>query len=148
MSDKYIDPMAAQLGVNVSLGIGQVRLSTASMLEEKGYMPRMESETKYLLRSNAAGGDAIMIDVEASLRANALMDDETNIMYVAAYLSYIQDLWKDEYPEIDGKSDILGTLYNIGEYGSSGINSTPQSNSFGDTVKENYYKMQKLLGVK
>lgn len=54
------------------------------------------------------------------MRARALMNDKTNIMYVAAYLRYIQDIWKNKYPQISGKSDILGTLYNIGEYGKNG----------------------------
>ena len=27
----------------------------------------------------------------------------------AAYLSMIQDIWKDEYPEIDGRTAILAT---------------------------------------
>ena len=76
------------------------------------------------------------------------MNDGINIMYVAAYLSYIQDIWKNVYPQISGKSDILGTLYNIGEYGNNGVNSNPQSNAFGKTVKINYDKMQELLGLK
>ena len=58
------------------------------------------------------------------------------------------DIWKNKYPQISGKSDILGTLYNIGEYGKNGVNSNPQSNDFGKTVKKNYGKMQGLLGLK
>ena len=64
------------------------------------------------------------------------------------HISYIQDLWKSEYPEIDGRIAILATLYNIGEYGGKrGINSTPQSTPFGDFAKENYYYMKNLLGL-
>lgn len=147
MSDKYIDPMAAQIGVDVSLGIGQVRLSTAKKLEDMGYVPKIETDTKHILRGNAAGGEPTMIDLESSLRCAALMNDTTNIQYVAAYLKYIQNLWINKYPEIDGKSDILGTLYNIGEYGSNGVNSSPSANPFGQTVKDNYQKMQELLGI-
>lgn len=80
--------------------------------------------------------------------AMKLQNDKTNIRYAAAYLSYIQDLWKSEYPEIDGRTAILATLYNIGENGGKrGINSTPQSTPFGDFAKENYYYMKHLLGL-
>ena len=73
------------------------------------------------------------------------MDDRTNIRYAAAYLSLIQDLWKETYPCIDGKTAILATLYNVGEYGEHGINSTPESNEFGDYAKEKYYHVKELL---
>lgn len=94
------------------------------------------------------GEESIIVNQENNMRARALMNDKTNIMYVAAYLRYIQDIWKNKYPQISGKSDILGTLYNIGEYGKNGVNSNPQSNDFGKTVKKNYGKMQGLLGLK
>ena len=46
---------------------------------------------------------------------------------------------------IDGKTAILATLYNVGEYGEHGINSTPESNEFGDYAKEKYYHVKELL---
>ena len=144
VKDKYIDPLVYSYGIDVSLGIGQVRISTAKKVESKGYMPRIIVDDFGI--SN--GEESIIVNQENNMRARALMNDKTNIMYVAAYLRYIQDIWKNKYPQISGKSDILGTLYNIGEYGKNGVNSNPQSNDFGKTVKKNYGKMQGLLGLK
>ena len=42
VKDKYIDPLVYSYGIDVSLGIGQVRISTAKKVESKGYMPRMK----------------------------------------------------------------------------------------------------------
>ena len=142
--DKYIDPLVYSYGIDVSIGIGQVRISTAKKVESKGYMPKITVDEFVI--SN--GEESIIDNQENNMRARALMNDGINIMYVAAYLSYIQDIWKNVYPQISGKSDILGTLYNIGEYGNNGVNSNPQSNAFGKTVKINYDKMQELLGLK
>jgi hypothetical protein len=60
-------------------------------------------------------------------------------------MALIQDEWKNAYPEIGGRTAILATLYNIGENGTSGPNSNPGSNSFGDFAKGNYYYMRSLL---
>ena len=76
-----------------------------------------------------------------------LLSESENVNYVAAYLQLIQALWRNTYPDIDGKSDILGTLYNIGEEGSHGINSNPQSTPFGRNVKKEYHYMRQLLGL-
>lgn len=76
-----------------------------------------------------------------------LFDNETNIEYAAAYLSWIQDIWKEAYPRIDGDTAILATLYNIGEYGSQGPHPDPQSRPFGDFARENYYHVKELLGL-
>ena len=116
VKDKYIDPLVYSYGIDVSLGIGQVRISTAKKVESKGYMPRIIVDDFGI--SN--GEESIIVNQENNMRARALMNDKTNIMYVAAYLRYIQDIWKNKYPQISGKSDILGTLYNIGEYGKNG----------------------------
>jgi len=44
-------------------------------------------------------------------REKALEDPETNIRYAAAYLKYYQDRWESEFPDIDGSTAILATLY-------------------------------------
>lgn len=49
------------------------------------------------------------------------------------------------YPQIDGYSDILGTLYNLGDRANP-PNTNPKPNPFGENVKKEYHYMQKLLG--
>lgn len=77
--------------------------------------------------------------------ADKLTDDKTNIRYVAAYLAYWQDRWKEVFPEIDKRTDVLATLYNQGEVRQP--HSNPMSNPFGDYAKENYARVLKLLGL-
>lgn len=69
----------------------------------------------------------------------------TYICHAAAYLRYYQDRWESVYPEIDGRTAILATLYNQGELNPP--HSNPVSNPFGDFAKENYYHVRDLLGL-
>jgi len=78
---------------------------------------------------------------------NKLTNNRTNIRYAAAYIAMIQDIWEEEYPEIEYDIAIVATLYNIGENGTTGVNSKPKSNPFGQYAQEHYTKMQHLLGV-
>ena len=142
---------------NPSVGIGQVQIATAQSIEDKGLVEK----TKYLGKMqdwHANGyvekdawqipGYGIFLGTKEEAIAKRLNIDEQCIEYVGAYLKLIQDLWKDAYPIIDGKSDILATLYNMGEYGGSrGINSSPKPSPFGNTAKANYYHMQYLLSI-
>lgn len=141
--------------LDTSIGIGQVKVSTARNLEDKGYI----AKTKYKRQENSWGNIQIVwetpgynnnethADNRDQAIAYRLTSESENINYVAAYLAYIQDIWKGVYPQIDGKSDILGTLYNIGEYGSRGPNSNPNATPFGENVKKEYYYMRDLLGL-
>ena len=134
--DHWIDPLAADV-LDVSLGVSQIRISTAVKIENAGYI---EKTVYYEWHTNSA------VENQRAGVVYKLQNDETNIRYATAYLSYIQDIWKESYPEIDGRTAILATLYNISEYGSHGVNSNPSSNEFGSFAKENYY-MRKLLGL-
>lgn len=74
-----------------------------------------------------------------------LTDSKINIRYAAAYLKYYQERWKSVYPEIDGRTAILATLYNQGE--KKQPHSKPDPNPFGDFAKNNYYYVRELLGL-
>jgi len=123
--------------LDTSIGIGQVKVSTARMLEDIGYVSVTRPYKIYANRITISREEAI---------ADKLMDNEKNIFYVAAYLKYWQDKWADVYPEIAGRSAILGTLYNLGDRANA-PNPNPNSNPFGDIVKKNYHCMQELLGL-
>ncbi len=133
--------------LDTSIGIAQVKVSTAIMLEDSGYIAK--TEFSYIVENlwYAPGVGYVEANNRNQAVATRLTSPSESINYAAAYLSYIQDLWRDAYPQIDGKSDILGTLYNIGEYGSRGINSNPESRPFGDNVKNEYNYMRELLGI-
>ncbi len=140
---------------DTSIGIGQVKVSTAKMLEDNGYIQK----TEYSHSFSAVGGHipyevrvwyAPAYGYVAGSREKAiayrLTVESENVNYVAAYLRYFQDRWKDVYPEIDGKTDILATLYNLGE-NANPPNSNPQPIKFGVDAKKEYYYMRQLLGL-
>ena len=89
-------------GVDTSLGIAQVRVSTAAFIEDQGYMPK----TKGTLRLNRFQVIATMLN----------SNDSVSINYAAAYLAYFQDTWAGAYPNITNDLGVLGTLYNNGPY--------------------------------
>ena len=141
--------------MDTSIGIGQVKVSTARLMEDKGYIKGVE----YMGRKEIwHGNGSVLVNywnvpgygiVEGSREkaiAKRLTVDEQCIEYVAAYLKYWQDEWKDEYPIIDGKSDVLGTLFNLGDRANA-PNPNPKTIPFGDKVKDNYHYMQYLLGI-
>lgn len=140
------------LGMDCSVGLGQVRVSTAKKLEDKGHMPKTyDSETQnYAFKDPFTGksiysSDTYSRDEEIYYK---LKDPETNINYAAAYLAMIQNMWCEMYPVISGDTAILATLYNIGENGGvRGINDSPTPNPFGNFAKANYPYMQYLLGM-
>ena len=142
----------AVLGMDCSVGISQVRISTAKKVEDAGYIEKTyQTEMTAYLFTNPFTGNAVYSTDVISRESNVydkLINDNTNILYAAAYLALIQDKWKGVYPEIDGRTAVLATLYNIGENGTKGPNSNPGTNEFGKFAKKNYYKMQELLGLR
>lgn len=122
---------------DTSIGIGQVKISTAKTLEDVGYMPKTGAYKVYANRVEVSREEAI---------ADKLTDNKTNVKYVAAYLAYWQDKWKEVFPEINNQPVILGTLYNLGSRANI-PNTNPRSNKFGEYVKSSYRFMRKLLDM-
>lgn len=139
--DKLFDDIGGFYGLNTSVGVAQVRVSTAKFLEEQGYMPKINAQDG----GWNIPGIGFVHGTETMARATALRNPTINIMYAAAYLAYIQDRWKEAYPEIDGRTAILATLYNQKETRPPHANPVP--NQFGTFAKENYYAMRQLLGL-
>ncbi len=155
VADSVIDKIT---WLDPSVGIAQVRISTAKTIEENTNIEKIQHLGK---KEEWHGNNSVTRDIwyvpgygkfigtKEGAIAKRLSNDEQCIEYVAAYLKLIQDLWRETYPIIDGKTDILATLYNLNEYGSEekGINSNPEPNDFGDFAKKNYYYMRYLLGL-
>ncbi|MBQ4145373.1 MAG: hypothetical protein IJD36_01975 [Clostridia bacterium] len=137
---------------DTSIGIGQVKVSTAKMLEDEGYIQKtVLSDTYNEWHGNNFVKKEIwhapvygyVVGSREKAIAYRLTVESENVNYVAAYLRYFQDRWVDAYPEIDGKTDILATLYNQGEKRPPHSNPTP--NPFGVNAKKEYYYMRQLL---
>lgn len=140
--DDIIDPMVIDF-LDVSLGVAQVKISTALSMEALGYMPMTNVYSGYLY-----GIYYPYPFYRRALVAYKLLIDSINIKYAAAYCGFIQDLWRKAYPKISGDTAVLATLYNKGHYGSGGPHSNPKSNDFGKYAKKYYKRMRKLLGYK
>ena len=122
------DSVLGLLGVDTSIGLGQVKISTAAMLVNKGYVDK----EKVGIKDN--------FDVSY---VNSLRDDKNNTIFVAAYLQYLIDEWKDEYPDIVNDIGVLSTLYNqgVGE-----PHSDPESSQgFGIKAQQSYTYVKSLL---
>lgn len=140
----FVDTLTDWVGfygvVDTSIGIGQVKVSTAKMLEDKGYVSKA--------KATDGGWDIPLVGFVHGTRtmaiAKRLENDKTNITYVAAYLRYWVDDWKSIYPKIGKKPAILGTLYNLGD-NAKGANPNPKPNKFGKYVKKKYKFVKKKL---
>ena len=124
-----------------SVGIAQVKVSTARFVEDMGLMPRIETNYtwwQYLIFWEEAS--------EGKTRARALLDPRTNIMYAAAYLRIHQDRWSPTYPNIVNNVGVLATLYNLG-FNNTHPHSNPNVGDFGRYVLQFYWRMPPLLGL-
>ena len=102
------------LGIDTSIGVGQVKVNTAKLMEDLGYMEPSPNRFARIKRLN---------------------DMRINIRYTAAYLAYMRDTWKNEYPSIERDVAVWGTLYNIGK---TEAHSNPKPNQFGLWCVEEY----------
>ena len=111
--------------MDTSLGIGQVKVSTAVLLAELGYVDVV--------------GNGASQNLEIAYRLHT--DSEYNIYCVAAYLSLHQSQWAETY-DISNNPAILGSLYNLGE---KTPHTNPVPNPFGEDVASCYWYMELLL---
>ena len=118
---------------DTSIGVSQVKVSTAKILEDSGYIEKTEA-----LVIN--GREILSREEEIVMK---LEDDRDNIRYAAAYLEYFQDRWENFYTGISGDVGVLATLYNQGEI--SPPHSNPKPNPFGKAAEENYDYVKSLL---
>ena len=134
----WIDTLTDWLGatglIDMSIGVAQIRVSTARTLESTGYIERSTSTT--FLTDTVKDPYAYSVSMK-------LMDNETNIRYAGAYLKYIEDDWKDEYPVIAEDPYILSTIYNQGNRRPP--HDSPEPNPFGAYAGDNYDYMNYLL---
>ena len=117
---------------NTSIGLGQVRVETAQMLEDSGYIEKTEGDFSLFYWNP-----------RKQKIASKLLRESENIRYVAAYLRYWIDKWEHTY-DISGKPEILATLYNLGE-NANAPNSSPRANSFGEYAQSKYNHVKALL---
>ena len=144
--DKFDSELAKYCFLDTSIGVSQVKVSTAELLENKNYVDR------YCLNPNRNMGCLSEKYSDNKRIVDNLCDSDKNIEYAAAYLSYLCDVWEPFHPGIRNDSSILGTLYNLGhEKRGKGFmgymfgvgnqprvpHVNPEANEFGCDVSEN-----------
>lgn len=131
--DTLADTIGGIIGLNTSVGIGQVRVNTARALEER--YPQLVPEVVFSSDDNFA-------------RVERLKDPFLNIRYVAAKVHFDMAHWRNAGIDISEKPEILGTLYNTQDVAQPITpHANPEANEFGKGVGENYERVRALLGV-
>lgn len=99
--------------MDTSIGIGQVKISTAKMLEDNGYLAKttfshMETYWGSIITYwDAPGVGVVWANSREEAISYRLSSERECVNYIAAYLKYFQDRWEEKYPEIDGRTAIL-----------------------------------------
>ena len=135
----FIDALADYIGgllhLNTSIGVGQVRVNTARELEK-------------IYPSLDPGVEESWPGEETFVRVERLKDQLTNIRFSAAKLFFSRTRWMQAGFNIEGRPEVLGTLYNIEEVARPITpHAHPEANDFGKGVQENYDKVEALLGL-
>lgn len=152
--DCFDDVAAKYCNLDTSIGISQVKVSTAKLLLDNNYISNGFNDDSLPLVNDYPNSD------DRNQIIDSLTDDSKNIQYAAAYLNYLATTWEPYYPEIRSDSQILGTLYNLGhEKRGEGIGGyifgigntprlphpSPEANDFGVDVSLNAPKVRKIM---
>jgi hypothetical protein len=122
------------VGLNVSVGIAQVKLDTANDLIKKDvYNPNPQDKKLPFTRLSNVGR-AYLYDY--------LIQSGHNIRFAAAFLRYVTDLWASHI-NLTERPEILATLYSLG-YGNP--KRDPKPTKRGTQIIEEFYPLaQKWL---
>lgn len=131
--DEIFDEYLADIGYNSSIGFCQVKIKTAFYIESV-YLKTQKLQNLYNKYFSLSQNKIQIIE--------KLKIDSINIVYAAAYIRLIQDLWKAFGFPIQNKPVILGTLYSIGLYNPNGTlrqpHFAPIANEFGLVVLNSF----------
>jgi len=137
--ESTLDYIFAKSGYNSSLGVAQIKISTAEWIEQQ----INNKQSQFYLGVSIS--NLIKVSSSRSEVINKLSDPQTNILYAACYVAMILKLWGDElnFSELrEIKVGITATLYTLGIVDSEGKTRKPHPNAgmnnFGKTAQEFY----------
>lgn len=96
-----------------SLGRSQMKPTTLALLGHLGYLP---------------------VPTDPQGQRGLLLDNRRAPVLVAACLRATADHWRAGGVNIEGRPDVLGTLYSLGLTGPRGVHSHPQANARGGAI--------------
>ncbi len=144
-SDAAFDVALALSNKNSSIGFCQIKLKTAYFIE------RQFHDTNSVYFPGEHYQPLLKISQTPKELIEKLVNDRTNILYAAAYLHLMQTRWKNAGFLIDGRPDILGTLYSTGLYNNDGTerqpNPNPRANDFGNKVLQAIEMVQPIMVI-
>jgi hypothetical protein len=120
--DNALDKSIAMKGRDNSIGIAQVKVSTANWIERQIHNPNsayyLGEEFERLIPNFSSREETI----------NNLSDSVLNLTYASAYISMIIKRWKNSGFDISDKIEIVATLYNLGSMKRNGAERLPHNN--------------------
>ncbi|MFZ2324919.1 MAG: hypothetical protein WAV89_14645 [Ignavibacteriaceae bacterium] len=137
--ENVLDYVFAKSGYNSSMGVAQVKINTASWIEEQTHNSNSQfylgKKIELLLTPSKDWGEIV----------EKLDKPESNILYAACYIAMINKLWEPYFNLLDSgniEAGIIATIYTLGIFDSSNKIRQPhtnaQMNEFGKTAQEFY----------
>ncbi len=137
LGENVIDYIFAKSGYNSSMGIAQVKISTAIWIEKQIHNPK----SQFYLKEEVEKKIALSSEWDEVIRK--LEDPKTNIIYAACYIAMINKLWNPvfEFSALNGiKVGIIASIYSLGILDYNGEIREPHTdakmNVFGNTAQE------------
>ncbi|NQT66364.1 MAG: DUF1402 family protein [Actinobacteria bacterium] len=134
--DHTLDKAIARKGRDNSIGIAQIRVSTAKWVEQQIHNPKslyyLGEEFESIIPDSLSRDEII----------DTLSDSRQNLLYAAAYTVMIMQRWKKAGFDISDRPEIVATLYNIGPIKKDGSerfpNANPRANEYGYVALDFY----------
>ncbi|PJE64919.1 MAG: hypothetical protein COU90_00165 [Candidatus Ryanbacteria bacterium CG10_big_fil_rev_8_21_14_0_10_43_42] len=132
--DTYTDVYGGLLGIDTSIGLGQIRISTAQNAANAGYF-----DVDQLYDDTFSFGGNMPQRLKM---IHLLNNNETNAIIGAAFLQQQIDKWKEFAPDVANDPELLGSIYNDSrnDPADGGF-----SNPFGERVAGSIDRVNELL---
>lgn len=134
--DENFDVLLALQGRNNSIGISQIRVSSAKWI----YDTLKDSTSKYYLGSSYS--EILPEFYTEKELITQLGEPKINFLFAAAYSAMLIKRWQSKL-NLAENIEIFATLYNIGPYQKDGMeripHDNPHSNEYGFVAKDFYY---------
>ena len=134
--DRELDASLAAYGLNTSLGLGQVKISTAEWIEQQ------LGDSMSLYFTGGEGKDHLPASKSRQDIVRRLLDPSENSKYIAAFFAAVQKRWRDVGFSIDDRPEIAATLYSTGvvkgDVEMKIPHGSPHANEFGNIALKFY----------
>ena len=133
--DEYFDDYLAKKGQNSSIGFCQIKMKTAYWVE----CQLADSSSEFYCGEQYA--DILPVSNTAQDIIYKLNNEQTNLLYAAAYMRIIQSYWEKAGFSIDDRIDIIATIFSYGMFSRETgeplkPHGEPKANYFGSATQQ------------